>query len=280
MRKLTLKQNTPEWEEFRRTHIGASDAATICGINPYKNPYKLWKEKVCGEKGFTTDAMKRGSLLEHQARNVAMDSFGIQLLPTCGLHPSIDYMMASFDGYNEKERCILEIKCPGESVFDNCANGKIPPSYIYQVQHQLEVAGFDEGYLFIYDEECAPITHKVDRNPDLIAEILEKEKDFWVRMINFEAPEDAHILREDPIWEQAALSFLQAKEAFELADAALKMSRDRLIACADNRSTKGLGVCATKVITKGGVDYKNIPELDGIDVEKYRKSARESWRIA
>src|SRR5215475_939855 len=117
MKKLQLKQNTQEWEEFRRVHIGASDAPTICGVNPYKSIYNLWKEKATGESFGKTHHMERGLQLESTAREHAQEELEMQFDPVCGLHPNINYMMASFDGYNEKEKCILEIKCPGDNTF-------------------------------------------------------------------------------------------------------------------------------------------------------------------
>lgn len=33
-------------ETDRKTFIGGSDAATICGLNPWKTRYQLWQEKT------------------------------------------------------------------------------------------------------------------------------------------------------------------------------------------------------------------------------------------
>jgi len=41
-----LKLTESEWLARRRHTIGASDVATICGLNPYKSPYRLWAEKT------------------------------------------------------------------------------------------------------------------------------------------------------------------------------------------------------------------------------------------
>ena len=40
---VDLQQNTPEWLEFRRLRIGASDAPVIMEVSPYTTPYTLWE---------------------------------------------------------------------------------------------------------------------------------------------------------------------------------------------------------------------------------------------
>lgn len=35
-----------EWLEYRRTGIGGSDAATVCGLNPYSSLIELWADKT------------------------------------------------------------------------------------------------------------------------------------------------------------------------------------------------------------------------------------------
>ena len=42
---IELTQNTPEWLEFRRKKIGASDAPIILEVSTWKTPYQLWLVK-------------------------------------------------------------------------------------------------------------------------------------------------------------------------------------------------------------------------------------------
>lgn len=279
MKKLALKQNTPEWEEFRRMHIGASDAPTICGVNPFKTIYSLWKEKATGESGRVTPYMKRGLELEDLARSYAEDKLDIEFNPLCGLHSNIKYMMASFDGYNEDLKCILEIKCPGERVYEEVRKGEIPKSYIYQINHQLEVSGFDRGFLYVFNgKEGIPFL--INKDPVVVNEILEKENDFWLRIINFDPPEDTHVIREDEEWNEIANNFLSTKKELERVEDRLKQLRQLLIEKCASVSTKGCGVTVTKYMTKGTVDYNKIPELKSIDLNPYRRPSKEAWRVA
>jgi hypothetical protein len=58
-----------------------------------------------------------------------------------------------------------------------------------------------------------------------------------------------------------------------------KQFRDQLIKLCDGKSSKGGGVKIMKITTKGSVDYSAIPELEGVDLEKYRKTSKENWRF-
>lgn len=41
-----VSKNRDEWLKLRKETIGSSDIATICGLNKYKSPLKLWAEKL------------------------------------------------------------------------------------------------------------------------------------------------------------------------------------------------------------------------------------------
>ena len=43
MNIININQNTDEWLIWRNTGLGASDAATILGKNPYQTAFDLWE---------------------------------------------------------------------------------------------------------------------------------------------------------------------------------------------------------------------------------------------
>ena len=67
-----MEQGTNEWLDFRRKHIGSSDASTVMGWNPWKTKRQLWEEKVLGWKldfdQQAIDRMANGSAMEAIAR--------------------------------------------------------------------------------------------------------------------------------------------------------------------------------------------------------------------
>ena len=81
------KQNTPEWLEFRKNKIGASDIPIIMGLSPYSTPLQLWKRKLGFlEEMQMNDCMRFGneneSIIRHKvsdALNMKLDDFYIIL---------------------------------------------------------------------------------------------------------------------------------------------------------------------------------------------------------
>ncbi len=46
-----------------------------------------------------------------------------------------------------------------------------------------------------------------------------------------------------------------------------------------NESSKGGGFLFSKIVNKGRVQYSEIPELLSIDLDKYRGTSTESWKL-
>ena len=100
---MHIKQGTPEWLELRRSRIGASDAATCAGLNPYNTVQKLYEEKVNGVEPYINSAMQRGTNLEPYARSAYEEMTGNAMFPDVKFHPEYDWMMASLDGLSMDE---------------------------------------------------------------------------------------------------------------------------------------------------------------------------------
>lgn len=183
MKIIQIDQNTSEWESFRRTMIGGSDAASVCGVDPYKKPEKLFKQKYAGEKQWVSPAMQRGKDLEPIARERYERLIERKLLPTVGIHNEIDWMMASFDGYDPSTGKIIEIKCPSDKTFDKIVlEGNIPIQYIYQMQHQMMVADANESTLVVFNGSFL-VDFSISRDDSICKEILEKESHFYECLI-------------------------------------------------------------------------------------------------
>src|SRR5277367_1721436 len=94
MKFHNLEQNTPEWLEFRRTHIGASDAPIIM----LGNKEALLKKKIEGKESFKTKAMQRGHDLEPMGRMMFEEGRGAEFPPAVITHDVLQWMSASLDG--------------------------------------------------------------------------------------------------------------------------------------------------------------------------------------
>jgi hypothetical protein len=83
----------------------------------------------------------------------------------------------------------------------------------------------------------------------------------------------------DQPWRIAASRYRAAK--FKLDRAALEEqhAREELQKLATARRTYGCGTEVLRSLRRGAIDYSRIPELRGVDLERYRKKSVEVVRI-
>lgn len=277
-----MQQNTQEWLEFRRSKIGGSDAAPILGISPWKTAYELWIEKVTGQSQETNPAMQRGHDLEPIAREEFEKMTGISVMPKVVVNPKLDWQMASLDGISFEGDIIVEIKCANAKVHAMAKDKKIDDHYYSQIQHQLSVCGLNEALFFSFNGKEG-VVMQVKREQGYIDNLVEKEEEFWKRLVSQEAPplsdKDYKDMTEDELWRATAKQWLNIKDEIESYEKIEEKLRAQLIALADQRNAIGSGIRLTKSLTKGAVDYDSIPELKDIDKEQYRKKPFTKWTL-
>lgn len=132
-----LMQGSQEWKDVRKTKITATDAAICMGLNPYKDIFQLYEEKmdIIPEQPKTA-AMLRGSLLEEPARLLFEKMTGITVFPYVVIK---DWQMASLDGIDLDETHMVEIKAGGKKLHDMAKKKRVPPYYRCQMMHQLHL---------------------------------------------------------------------------------------------------------------------------------------------
>lgn len=274
---VNLEQGTSSWLDWRREVVTATDSSIIMRKNPYKDPLTLWKEKMMIKPPDPVNsAMARGSYLEPKARDYFQELTGLRLPPVVFEHPSYSWMAASLDGYDGMH--LLEIKCPGERVLEECRNGNIPEYWYIQVQHQLAVTGLEWAYLFIFDGNEG-FYKEIVLDKNLIERMIEEEKEFYRRMQEFDPPPEKYLQRSDDAWLKQANNYATAKIAYDEAKRSLEREKDKLVALSGSSSTEGCGVRVCRFYSKGQIDYKSIPEIKALDLEKYRKPGSERINV-
>ena len=131
------------------------------------------------------------------------------------------------------------------------ANFKESPCYKPGVEAEKEAEEFDQ-FLKLH------VTRKLYDIPDL---------------------DDKYEEKYDLSWKECALQLREVTLQLESLENKKEMLRNRLIRMSEEKDSKGFGVSVQKVTRKGSVDYSSIPELKGMDLEKYRKSSSEYWKI-
>ncbi len=270
-----LHQNTPEWHRWRRQGIGASDAPVIMGEAPFKSPRTLWSIKTGRtQEDHAGPAARRGQHLEPFARRAYERQTGIHMEPLCLVHEEFDWMRASLDGISFDGTTVLEIKCP-LSVRDRTSarEGRVPPHYYAQLQHELEVSRAERAHYWSFDRTAGTLI-EVRPDRDYAKRLLEAEAAFWQLVTENRWPElvgEELDLSADPNWRRAALGYREARLRLELAAAEEAKLRAALQRMATARRTYGCGVEVLTSSRRGAVDYSAVPELRGVDLEPYRK---------
>jgi putative phage-type endonuclease len=278
VQELQLAQGTEEWLALRKTKITATDSCIIMGANKWKTKLQLYDEKTSEENNtFTSDAMQRGLDLEPFARELFYIKTHHQMIPKVVVK---DWTMASLDGINDWNE-ILEIKCPGEKDHAIALSGKVPDHYYPQLQHQMYVCDSEKAFYFSFDGSDGVIV-EVSRDDEYIVKMIEEEFKFYQCLMNKTPPEPSerdYIERYDELWEQCSSRYKSINQQIKDLEKEEEDLRKQLIFLSGESNTRGAGISLCQIRRKGNVDYSKIPELRGVDLEKYRKSSTNSWRI-
>jgi len=271
-----LEQNTPEWLRWRMEGIGSSDAPVIMGEAAFKTRRLLWAIKTGRAREFAGNpASRRGHALEHAARSAYERESGVQMEPLCLIHEKLEWMRASLDGISFDGSTVLEIKCPLSVRDQNAAQqGRVPSHYYGQLQHQLEVSGAQEAHYWSFDGRVGRLV-RIRPDRDYMKRLVDEEGDFWRRVKENRWPEldDKEIdMSSDPRWRSLALQYRQARARLDAATAQERKLRSILDRMATGKRTFGCGVEVLKSFRRGAVDYAVVPQLSGVDLEKFRKA--------
>ena len=281
MKIVELVQGSPEWISYRRNVIGGSDAPSVmnCG---YLTPYQLYMQKLGLYEQPVSAAMMKGHELEPIARANFEETFGVKTRPCVVEHSTRSWQIASLDGLTEDGNVFVEIKTGGEAARKRAVAGEVSDTNYCQIQHQLEVTGLKQAFLFFFDGiNGYPI--EIKRDEAYIERLNVAEERFWRDLQNFKAPsmtERDKVVRETEARLRMATEWLELTERMRKDEERKKQLLDQLLQESDYQNTTGCGVQLTRVVRPGSVDYSAIPELKGVNLDAYRKAPTEYWKVS
>jgi putative phage-type endonuclease len=189
-----------KWLQYRRQGIGSSDAAAAVGLNPYQSPLELWMIKTGRDTDLPqvdpsddTSPMFWGTVLEPVVAERYACRTGNRVRRNNAVlqHPDPDkaWMLANIDReiVGNSAVQILECKTAGEFGARLWRDGV--PEYVQcQVQHQLAVTGKQAAdvAVLICGQELR--VHRIERDDDLIAHLIDLERRFWQYVITDTPP--------------------------------------------------------------------------------------------
>lgn len=284
---ISLEQQSPQWHEFRKKHIGGSDIAAIVGLSPWKTQHELWLEKTGRkEPEAASYAMERGLALESDARRSYEELTGLAVIPQVLVYSEFEFCSASLDGQTFDRQTIVEIKCPkGDKTWRLAKEQKIESHYECQVQWQLMVSGAKHAHFFVYHPELGNFL--VEIKPDLEKQkaLLAAAKAFWqfvVDDVEPEKPEDNFILVTTAEYCMAAETWKEANKRLKEAQEEEKRARASLLDETDGGNVFGCGLQIKRVDPEDCVDWKAVKiafELTEEKLKPFLKKKASYFRI-
>lgn len=179
-----LEQGSSKWLAWRRKVIGASDAPTIMGENPWESADHLMREKLGLEKPFAgNDATREGQRLEPSARSALAKAFGVKIAPAVIQDGEIPFIAASLDGLAADNSQIFEIKCGVKAYAKTKSQREVPHYYAAQLQHMLMVSGHKSLVFAAFRPGEPLVTLEVKRNKSYIERLRKTEQKFMDQLV-------------------------------------------------------------------------------------------------
>ena len=282
------EQNTSDWLRLRKNYIGASDAAICMGIYHFKlndkrikTPHLLWQEKLGLLTGDVDNMATRwGKKNEEPARVEYQHITGHLMFPKVVFHKTIPYMMANLDGMNIDESLAVEIKNPGAEDHFYALRGEVPPHYIPQLQHQMACTGHNKCHYWSFHKGSG-ILVEVERDNSYIEILLQKESEFWNYVTEFKEPPlvDEDYRQRGDDWNVKADELGQLQVQIRELQKQEQLLKEELEALSEGINSGGSKYRYVKTTVQGNVDWKKIPQLQGVDLEPWRKPNYDKWTL-
>ena len=178
----TAGMNNEEWLTLRKTGIGGSDAGSICGVNPFGSPMKVYHDKTGSKiEELDNEAVRQGHDLEDYVAQRFMEAAGLKVRRSNFMYRSVEnpFMIADVDRLVIGEDAGLECKTAGAYNADKWKDGNIPLHYIMQCYHYMAVTGKRTWYIAAVILGQQFTYRKLVWDDELIAQLISVEKDFW-----------------------------------------------------------------------------------------------------
>jgi len=194
-----IGSDSPEWHRLRLGGLGGSDAGVVAGVSTWRSPYELWTEKVAGvlpDPGDEKEYQTWGKLLEDPIAEEFSRRTGIEVQTFNRMVRNTDYpfMFANVDrltGPATKLDGVLEIKTTrfaDQWAEDENGAVTVPLTYAVQGQHYLAVLGLPVVHYACLIGGQKLVIAEVERNDQLIADLVAIEEAFWQNVLNQVAP--------------------------------------------------------------------------------------------
>lgn len=290
-----IEQRSPVWFQARREKITGSVAGAILGLSPFMKPIDVMRNMVreyhgC-EREFNGNIATEYGTANEQTATTHLEMFHLdQPVVETGFHthPELEWLGASPDGLLGLDG-LVEIKCPfgqrdkNPPVFKSLL--EIPH---YYAQVQIEMACTGRKWVKFY--QWAPngdMLEEYQLDQNWLDENIPKLKAFYDSyLIEREMPnaqrylDPKHKETTDKLVVDLVAEFSEVSDQIKALEIAKKDLLKEIIERCGERQSEINGHKLTKVERKGSVDYAKVPELNGVNLEQYRKPSSEHWKLS
>ena len=176
-----------EWHAVRKSGIGGSDIAAICGLNVWTSPLEIWLKKTGQPVPRRVDpVLDESAEMGHELEPVTARRFtkktGLPIFENPGTlrMPDIPWALVNLDRTTEEDGLpgVVELKSRSSYALAEWLE-ETPVEVQVQVQWQLMVTGWSFGYTAALIGGQRTIVHRIERDEQLIDDLLAIAAEFW-----------------------------------------------------------------------------------------------------
>ena len=171
-----------DWLEARKKGIGGSDAGAVAGLNRWKSPVEVWLDKTEQiPPKEQTEKMYWGTVLEDVIAEEFSKRTGKAIRRRNAIlqHPDHPFMLANIDREIVGEKTGLECKNTSRYMSTQWTETEFPQEYLLQCMHYMAVTGYTKWYLAVLVNGSEFRIYEIDRDEELINDLIKIESDFW-----------------------------------------------------------------------------------------------------
>lgn len=295
MKIVELIQNTPEWLEWRKGGIGASDTNIIMGKSKFMTPVEFLEiqQGKRERKPVSEFITGKGHRLEDKMREYYELLLDLNLKKVCGESEKHDGLFASFDGYDESVNCPWEHKLVGKDDFEIVENGSVLEQYKYQLQHQMLVCESDVLIFAVAKE--VPKSEAIDEqwpyetchivvesSPELQAEILAAHENFKLAKIG---KAELGLTKNDIVDMSSNNQLVELVAEYQTIKQMEKRKKEienifRKAAAKHKIIVEGVKISVGEPSERETVDFKSFIEENMIEIPNhYKKTTKQKGRL-
>lgn len=229
-----LQQGSPEWQAFRLTHHGASEAAAMLGLSKKTTRSELLRMKHTGTPKEFSDWVQKNILdygheVEAMARPIIEDLIGEDLYPvTCSNEDEGGILSASCDGLTMGYDTAFEHKQWSAELAASVAAGILPDEHMPQCQQIMLVTGAKRVIFTVSDgtpENCVHV--EVLPDPAWFVRIEAGWAQFDRDLADYVLPEAKPVIVAEPVQALPAVSVqisgqIDVRDNFKAFETALR----------------------------------------------------------